>query len=289
METVLPGYFETLHSRMLEGRTFTESDNASRQKLAVIDHSLAEKVFPNQSALERRICVFIPDPTWLRVIGVVEHQRLHSLADPGREQIFVTDGFWGIGISRHWAIRTEGDPENYAAIVRSEIAKFAPGRLAITDMQTMDTTMSREQAGTRFDLLLIGLFATIAALLAAVGLYGVVASAVRQRTAEIGLRIALGAEPGGVVRLVIGQGLTLGAVGIGIGLGASAGLTRIMTSVLVGIQPTDPATYAVMSALFFLVTAMACWVPARRAGGIDPMVALREEYPVKAESGSGLF
>ncbi len=154
METVLPGYFETLHSRMLEGRTFTESDNASRQKLAVIDHSLAEKVFPNQSALERRICVFIPDPTWLRVIGVVEHQRLHSLADPGREQIFVTDGFWGIGISRHWAIRTEGDPENYAAIVRSEIAKFAPGRLAITDMQTMDTTMSREQAGTRFDLLL---------------------------------------------------------------------------------------------------------------------------------------
>ncbi len=115
------------------------------------------------------------------------------------------------------------------------------------------------------------------------------ASAVPQRTAEIGLRIALGAEPGGVVRLVIGQGLTLGAVGIGIGLGASAGLTRIMTSVLVGIQPTDPATYAVMSALFFLVTAMACWVPARRAGGIDPMVALREEYPVKAESGSGLF
>jgi putative ABC transport system permease protein len=208
---------------------------------------------------------------------VVEHQRLHTLADRGREQIFVMDGFWGIGISRHWALRTEGDPEKYAAIVRLEIAKFAPGRLAITDMQTMDTTINREQAGTRFDLLLIGLFAMIAALLAAVGLYGVVSSAVRQRTAEIGLRIALGAEPGGVVRLVIRQGLTLGAVGIGIGLVASAGLTRVMASMLVGIQPTDPATYALMTAVFLLVTAMACWVPARRAGGVDPMVALREE------------
>jgi ABC-type antimicrobial peptide transport system permease subunit len=141
----------------------------------------------------------------------------------------------------------------------------------------MDATVNREQDGTRFDFLLIGLFATIAALLAAIGLYGVVASAVRQRTSEIGLRIALGAEPRGVVKLVIVQGLTLGAVGIGIGLVASAGLTRVVTSMLVGIQPTDPATYAVMSALFFLVTAMACWVPARLAGGIDPMVALREE------------
>ena len=277
IETVLPGYFETLHSRMLDGRTFTEADNALGQKLAVIDDSLAEKVFPNQSALERRICVFIPGPTWLRVIGVAEHQRLHTLADRGREQIFVTDGFWGIGISRHWALRTAGDPEKYAAIVRSTIAKFAPGRLAITDMQTMDATMNREQDGTRFDLLLIGLFATIAALLAAVGLYGVVASAVRQRSAEIGLRIALGAERGGVVRLVIWQGLTLGAVGIGIGLVASAGFARVMTSMLVGIQPTDPATYAVMSALFFLVTAMACWIPARRAAVIDPIVALRDE------------
>ena len=277
METVLPGYFETLHSRVLEGRTFTEADNASGEKLTVIDQSLAEKVFPHQSALERRICVYIPDPTWLRVIGVVEHQRLHTLADRGREQMFVTDGFWGIGISRHWALRTAGDPEQYAAAVRSEIAQFAPGRLAIIDMQTMDTTMNREQAGTRFDLLLIGLFAAIAALLAAVGLYGVVASAVRQRTSEIGLRIALGAEPGGVIRLVIGQGLTLSAVGIGIGFVASAGLTRVMTSMLVGIKPTDPPTYALMTALFLVVTAMACWVPARRAGAVDPMVALREE------------
>lgn len=277
IETVLPGYFETLHSHVLEGRAFSEADNAGGQGLAVIDQSLAERVFPHQSALDRRICVYIPQATWLRVIGVVEHQRLHSLADPGREQIFVTDGFWGIGISRHWALRTAGDPEKYVSVVRSEIAKFAPGRLAMTDVQTMDTTIDHAQAGTRFDLLLIGVFAMIAVLLAAVGLYGVVASAVRQRTAEIGLRIAFGAEPSGVVRLMIGQGLTLSAVGIGIGLVASAMFTRVMTSMLVGIQPTDPTTYAMMSALFLLVTGAACWVPARRAGGIDPMTALREE------------
>ncbi len=277
IEAVLPGYFEALHSRVLEGRTFTDADNTSEQNLAVIDKSLAEKIFPNQSALERRICVYIPDPTWLRVIGVVDHQRLHSLADPGREQIFITDGFWGIGISRHWALRTKGDPRNYVDLVRSEIAKFAPGRLAIADMQTMDTTINREQTGTRFNLLLVGLFAVIAALLAAVGLYGVVSSTVRQRTAEIGLRIAFGAEPSRVVRLVIAQGLTLGVIGIAIGLTGALGLTRIMTSMLIGIRPTDPSTYAVITVLFLLAIGAACWVPARRAGGIDPMAALREE------------
>lgn len=277
IETVLPGYFEALHSRVLEGRTFTEADNTSRQNLAVIDKSLAEKIFPNQSALARRICVYIPNPTWLRVIGVVDHQRLHSLADPGREQVFITDGFWGIGISRHWALRTKGDPRSYVALVRSEIAKLAPGRLAITDMQTMDMTIEREQSGTRFDLLLIGIFAVIAALLAAVGLYGIVSSTVRQRTAEIGLRIACGAEQARVVRLVIAQGLTLGVVGIAVGLIGSLGLTRVMSTMLVGIRPTDLPTFTAITILFLLVSTVACWVPARRAAAIDPMMALREE------------
>jgi putative ABC transport system permease protein len=277
LPTVLPGYFETLHSRILEGRTFTEADNASGRNLAVIDQTLAEKAFPNRSALGRRICVNIPDPTWLEVIGVVGHQRLHSLADPGREQIFMPDGFWGIGISRHWALRTAGDPAKYAGAVRTEIAKFAPGRLAITEMQTMDTTIDRAQATTRFNLLLIGLFATVAASLAAVGLYGVVSSVVRQRTAEIGLRIALGADPAGILRLVIGQGLGLSAAGIAIGFVAAAGLTHVMASMLVGITATDPWTFAAMILLFFLVAAVACWVPARRAAALDPTVALREE------------
>jgi putative ABC transport system permease protein len=202
---------------------------------------------------------------------------LHTLAHTGPEQIFVTDGFAGIGISRQWALRTAGDPEKYASLVRSEVAKFAPGRLAVTEMQTMNTAIKNEQTGTRFNLLLIGLFAVVAAFLSVVGLYGVVSSAVRQRTAEIGLRIAFGARPSSVIRLMIGQGLILSTVGIGIGLSASFGLTRFMTSMLVGIHPTDAATYALVSALFLLVSVIACWVPARHAGIINPVVALHEE------------
>jgi len=277
LETVLPGYFEALHSRVLEGRTFSEADNANGQGLAVIDQSLARNAFPNQSAVDRRICVYIPDPTWLRIIGVVEHQRLHTLAHTGPEQIFVTDGFSGIGISRQWALRTAGDPEKYASLVRSEIAKFAPGRLAITEMQTMNATIKSEQTGTRFSAVLIGLFAVVAAFLSVVGLYGVVSSTVRQRTAEIGLRIAFGAEPSSVVRLMIGQGLILGTIGIGIGLLASFWLTSFMSSMLVGIHPTDSTTYTLVSASFLLVSVIACWVPARRAGVINPLAALHED------------
>lgn len=277
LPTVLPGYFETLHARIIEGRVFTDTDNAAGRNVAVIDRSLAIRAFPNQTALGKRICVNIPGPVCLEVIGVIEHQRLHSLADPGREQIFMPDGFWGVGISRHWALRTSGDPTKYATAVRAEIAKFAPGRLAITEFETMDTTLDRAQATTRFHLLLIGLFATIAALLASLGLYGVVSSAVRQRTAEIGLRMALGAQPGGIFKLIMRQGFVLSVAGITIGLLAAIVLTRIMQSMLVGVAPTDPATFVTMVLIFLTVTAVACWVPARRASALDPMIALREE------------
>ena len=277
LPTVLPGYFETLRSRVIEGRTFTEADNASGRNVAVIDQSLAAKAFPSQSALGKRICVYIPKPAWLEVVGVVAHQRLGSLAGPGREQIYLTDGFWGIGISRHWALRTAGDPAKYAAAVRAEVARFAPGHLAVTEMQTMDTTVARAQAATRFHLLLIGVFSVVAALLAGVGLYGVLSSVVRQRTAEIGVRMALGATPAGMFRLVVGQGLLLSAIGVALGLAAAFGLTRVITSILVGVKATDPATFAAMTLLFFLIAVVASWVPARRAADLDPMAALREE------------
>ncbi|HLY20151.1 MAG TPA: ABC transporter permease [Bryobacteraceae bacterium] len=277
LPTVLPGYFETLHSRIVQGRTFTKADNAAARNLAVIDESLAAKAFPGQSALGKRIAVAIPDPTWLEVIGVVEHQRLSSLADPGRDQIFMMDGFWGMGISRHWALRTAGDPSQYAAAVRAAVAQAAPGRLAITEMQTMDAAVRRAQAATRFQLLLIGLFAAIAALLAGVGLYGVLSSAVRRRTAEIGIRMALGAPPARIFRLVIGEGLALSSLGIVIGLAAAFALTRGIAGMLVGITPTDPATFAVIVAFFLVVAAAACWLPASRAAGLDPAASLREE------------
>jgi predicted permease len=277
-QVVLPGYFETMRLRLLDGRTFTEADNAPERKVVVIDQFLAAKAFPNESAVGNRILIRLPtrEPELAEVIGVVAHQRNTSLAEPGREQLYATDGYVGHGVAGFWAIRVKGDPAQYAAAVRAEVARLNPN-LLITEMQPMDAMMKRAQAGTRFSLLLIGVFAVIAATLACVGLYGVLSSEAQQRTAEIGVRMALGATPGSVFKLVVGHGLRLSAIGVTTGLAAAVGLTRAMTSMLVGVKATDPVTFVAMAALFMIIAAVASGLPARRASGLDPTIALREE------------
>ena len=210
------------------------------------------------------------------MIGVVGHQRNTSLADPGREQLYFTDGFMSHGLAYHWAVRTKVDPTQYASVIRAEVAKFRPN-LLITEMQPMEALVKRAQAGTRFSLLLIGVFAVIALILACVGLYGVLSNVVRQRTAEIGVLMALGATPGSIFKLVVGHGLRLSVVGIAAGMVAAFGLTRAMTSMLVGVKATDPATFAAMAALFLIIASVASGLPARRAARLDPNIALREE------------
>ena len=244
----------------------------------MIDQLLASKAFPHESAVGKRLLcrVTTPEPEWFEVIGVVQHQRHDSLITDGHEGIYVTDGYAGFGAGNWWAVRTQGDPMKLAPLVREEIARFDK-RLAVADMQPMTAFVTRAQAQTRFALVLIGVFACIAALLATVGLYGVLASAVRQRTAEIGVRIALGAAPLRIFGLVVGQGLALSAAGITIGVAAAFGLTRVMTSMLVDVKPTDPLTFAAMAGIFLVVAAIASWIPARRAAGLDPTNALREE------------
>ena len=160
--------------------------------------------------------------------------------------------------------------------MRAAIARLDP-HLLIAEMQPMDALVEHAQASTRFSLLLIGVFASVAALLAGVGLYGVLSTVVRQRTPEIGVRMALGAAPAAIFSLVVGQGLRLSAAGIALGLVAAFELTRAMTSMLVGVKATDPATFAAMAVLFFVIAAIASWLPARRAAGLDPTAALREE------------
>src|SRR5262247_1330948 len=277
-QTVLPGYFETLRTPLLAGRVFTEADNAPDRNVVVVDQFLAAKAFPNESAVGKRILIRArsQEPEWVEVIGVVGHQRNTSLAEPGREQIYFTDGFRSHGFASRWAVRVKGDPAQYAAPVRAEIAKLNPN-LLITEMQPMAALVERAQAGTRFSLLLIGVFAVIAALLAGVGLYGVLSTVVRQRTAEIGVRMALGATPESVFKLVVGHGLRLSAIGVAAGMVAAFGLTRAMTSMLVGVKATDPITFAAMAALFLIVAVIASGLPARRASGLDPTIALREE------------
>jgi putative ABC transport system permease protein len=277
--TVLPGYFETLQTRLIEGRTFTEADNSPDRTVAVIDQTLAAKAFPHESAVGRRILLLLRNnvqPDVLEVIGVVAHQRDTSLAEPGREQIYITDGFRSHGVVARWAVRTAGDPAKLAPAVRAEIAKISGG-LLITEVQPMDALVDKAQAGTRFSFLLIGVFAMIAALLAGVGLYGVLSTVVRQRTAEIGVRLTLGSSPMGIVGLVAGHGLRLCAVGIAAGVISAFALTRTLSSMLVGVKATDRTTFALMAMLFFFIAAMASWLPARRAARLDPTAALREE------------
>ena len=277
-QIVLPGYFEAMRTPLLAGRTFTDADNAPDRNVVVIDQFLAAKAFPNEPAIGKRILIRLrtPEPEWVEIIGVVAHQMTTSLTEAGREQIYFTDGFTSHTSVQRWALRTAGDPAGYAAQVRTALRALDP-HLSLFAVQPMDVLVERAQAGTRFSLLLIGVFATMAALLAAVGLYGVLSTVVRQRTAEIGVRMALGAAPRQVFQLVVGQGLALSAVGIAAGAAASLGLTRAMTSMLVGVKPTDPATFLAIIVLFLAIAAMASWIPAFRAAALDPTAALRQD------------
>src|SRR2546421_364010 len=277
-QIVLPGYFETMRTPLIAGRTFTDADNVPGRNLVVIDQLLADKAFPHQSAIGKRILIRIrtPEAEWVEVIGVVAHQRDESLAERGREQVYFADAFLGSGAVRQWAIRTGGDAAKYGGDIRAAI-KAVDSHLLITEMQRMETLLERAQAGTRFSLLLIGVFAVIAAVLASGGLYGVLATVVRQRTAEIGVRMTLGAGPGQIFNLIVGQGLRLTAIGVAAGMVAAFALTRGMTTMLVGVKATDRVTFTTVAVVFFLISAIACWLPARRAANLDPTMALREE------------
>lgn len=276
-QIVLPGYFEAMATPLLAGRSFTEADSAADRNLVIVDQTLASKAFPFETAVGKRILIRIrtPEPEWVEIIGVVAHQRTTSLAEAGREEIFFADGFLGHGVAAWWAVRTASNSAHYAEPIRKAIAQVNP-RLLITRMQPMQEWVEQAQASTRFSLLLIGLFAVIAALLAGVGLYGVLSSVVRQRTPEIGVRMALGARPASIFNLVVGNGLRLSAAGIMIGVGAALVLTRLMTTMLVGVRATDPVTFFAMALLFFVIAVIASWLPARRASSLDPTTALRD-------------
>jgi len=276
-EIVLPGYFETMRTPLLAGRTFTDDDNLPGRNYVIVDQALARKAFPGQSAVGKRILIRIrtPQAEWVQIIGVVGHQREESLAEPGREQIYFTDGFLGSGTVGSWALRTGSDPAAYEDQVRAAVTGINRG-LLMTHMEPAETVVLEAQAGTRFSLLLIGFFAVVAGVLAGVGLYGVLSTAVRQRTSEIGVRMAMGAERADILQMVVLQGLKLSGVGIVIGLLAAFLLGRAMTAMLVGVRATDPATFAAMTVVFLAISVFASWLPARRAAGLDPKEALHE-------------
>ena len=278
LHSVQPGYFEAMRTRVIDGRTLTEEDNRPDVRRMVIDRVLASKAFPGQSAVGKTLLARTrtAEPERFEVVGVVQHQRHATLARDGREAMYVTEGYQAHGSANRWAVRTSGDPMQLADSVRAAVAAINP-RVGVIDVQPMLAFVSRAQAQTKFALILIGVFAGIALVLAAVGLYSVLSTAVRQRTAEIGVRMAFGAEHKRIFRMMVAQGLTLSAVGIAIGAAAASVLTGVIQTLLIGVRPTDPATFTSMALGFLVIAAIACGVPALRAARLDPMVALRDE------------
>ena len=274
---VLPGYFEAMGTRLLAGRTFSEADQADSTLVVVVDEKLARTLWPEASAIGERFLIraTTPDPQWVEVIGVVEHQRDVDLAVEGLETVYFSDRYIG-GFGGNWVVKAGADPTALIGAIRAEVAAM-DSEVPVADVELMSTYVERAMGPTRFALTLIGVFGVIALLLAAIGLYGVLSSVVRQRTAEIGVRMAFGAESGSILSMVVRQGLALAGGGVLLGLAIAFPVTGVMESMLVGVTPTDPLTYGGISLLFIVVAVVACYLPARRATHVDPVTALRDD------------
>ena len=266
LHSVRPNFFEAMRVRFIAGRTFNAAENDTGSHALIIDRDLAAKAFPGQTPQsivgKQMFCrITTPEAQMYQVIGVVEHVRHLTLTSAGREGAFVPDGSFGFFVNR-WAVRTSGEPTRLIPEVRRAVADV-DALVPIGEMQPMSEFVDRAMAPTRFSLVLIAVFAVVAAVLAAVGLYGVLSTTVRQRTAEIGVRMAFGATSDSIFRLMIGQGMILSAIGIVVGLAAALALTGVMqkANMLVSIKPTDPVTYASIAALFAIIASLACLCP----------------------------
>ena len=268
-------YFDVMRVQLLAGRVFTPAEASDlNSKVIVIDEETARLGFGRESPIGKTIYARLRtnEPEPYTVVGVVRHHRHLTLSGEEKERIFFPAGPGG----GRWLVRTSGDPSALPQAVRAAVQAVNPQYL-VTEMHPLAENVATARSATRFALVLIGIFAGIAAVLAAVGLYGVLSSVVRQRTSEIGIRMAFGARSAGIFRLVIGQGLRMAAIGVAVGLVIALATTRVMSSMLVNVRPTDPLTFGAMVVLFLAIAAVACWVPARRAAGLDPNVALRQE------------
>jgi putative ABC transport system permease protein len=275
--SVTPHYFAAMGIRLLKGRSFTDNDSTGRPLVAIVNRRFAEKYFPGQNVLGKRFH-FIdgnPKPAWWTIIGVVANVRHASLEEQPQLQAYLP--FWQASASAAaLVLRASTDPTSLASAVRKELNAIDPA-LAVADIRTMDQLVTESTAMRRLQTLLLSVFAGVALLLSLVGLYGLLAFSVRQRTAEIGVRMALGARKRDVIGLVIGQGASLAFAGIAIGLVSAWGLTRLLTSLLFEVKATDTITLVSVAVVFCMVAVGACYVPARRAMRVDPMVALRYE------------
>jgi putative ABC transport system permease protein len=244
--------------------------------VVVVNESLVREQFPNQDPIGQKLIInMMDDPQPSEIIGVVGDVKHSGLDVPVRGMSFWPHPELTYG-GMHLLIQADANPLGLVDSIRQEL-KAMDANLPLASVRLMDEWIADSTARSRFTTLLLGIFAGVALILAAVGIYGVLANAVVQRTHEIGVRMALGAQRGDVVRLVLRYGGTLVAIGLAIGLGAALGLSRFLETLLFEVSTTDPLTFAGVAVLLLAVALLACWIPARRATKVDPMVALRYE------------
>jgi len=271
-----PEYFGTIGIPILAGRNFTAQDRRETPAVIVVSESFARKVWPDGQAIGRQLMLDYNRGKYAyQVVGITRDIRYYGLKSEPKPEVFIPHA-QNAYLPMNVIVRTAADPMQMLGAVRQEVRALDPAQ-PVSRVDTMERLVARWIAPDRFSLWLLGLLAVIALLLAAVGIYGVLSFTVSQRTQEIGVRMALGARKEDVLKLVVGQGLQLVAIGVAIGLAGASALTRLMKTLLFGVSATDPATFVIVALLLAFVTLFACWLPARRAAKVDPITALRQE------------
>jgi len=272
---VSPGYFQTTGTALLEGRDFDTRDRTDSTPVIIINRTMARRMFGTDDPLGKRIRSWRDENKLREIVGVVEDVSYFGRDDQPHGLVYVphTQNVWR---SMALTVRTHGDPAGVVAAIREKISSVDPD-LAIANLATMTTIVDRSIAPRRASMLLVLVFGVLAGLLAVIGIYGVLSYTVAQRAQEIGVRIALGAQRGDVLGLVLGHGLKLTLTGVVIGLASSYALTRLMSSLLYNVSATDLLTFVAVSLVLSGVAMAACFVPALRATKTDPMIALRYE------------
>jgi predicted permease len=276
MDVPSPGYFPGLGIRLKHGRFFVDADDQSHEPVAIVNRAFARMAWGSEEVVGRRLRADQTNVRWMTVVGVVDDLRMSDLESEAPAVVYIPYLQSGIATFNNYVVRTTRDPRTAIPLVRDAV-RGLDAAVAVTRIASMEERVQRAVAPRAFNLLLIGLFAMVALVLAIVGLYGLISESVASRTSEIGIRMALGARRAEVIRLVLGRSLVVTAAGVVLGLGAAAAVTRYLESLLFGPTPLDPMTFAGVPMLFGIVAALAALVPARRATRVDPVVALRCE------------
>ncbi|HEX6161889.1 MAG TPA: ABC transporter permease [Vicinamibacterales bacterium] len=279
-QAVTPGYFEAMGLKLVRGRFLNDGDREDAMPAAVINDTMASRYWPNQDAIGRQFMMGTDDKPWLTIVGIVATVRHNAVVEEPRNEMYIAHAQLPAHIrsaprGMALVVRTDGDPIAVAGQVRDAV-RAIDRNLPVSDIRTMEEVTASALSQQRFITFLLALFAGTALTLAAIGIYGTISLLVTERMQEMGIRLALGANPPAILKMVLGQGMILTTIGLGIGLAGAAVLSRTLSGLVYGIGTLDPLTFVAVPALLCLVALVACFVPARRAASVDPITTLRQ-------------